>query len=73
MIALRLVAKNPGAAIRKIFSAIKNKLENDEAIGRGLSCGAYFYKDYFYAKRCADGKILKFDPNDDKLPNITTL
>ncbi|WP_299188447.1 hypothetical protein [uncultured Campylobacter sp.] len=72
MIALRLVAKNPGAAIRKIFSAIKNKLENDEAIGRGLSCGASFYKDYFYAKRCVDGKILKFDLNNDKLPNITT-
>ena len=72
MIALRLVAKNPGAAIRKIFSAIKNKLENDEAIGRGLSCGASFYKDYFYAKRCVDCKILKFDLNSDKLPNITT-
>ncbi|WP_295152844.1 hypothetical protein [Campylobacter sp.] len=57
----------------KIFSAIKDKLGNDEAIGRGLGCGASFYKDYFYAKRCADGKILKFDPNDDKLPNITTL
>ena len=70
MIALRLVAKNPGAAIRKIFSG--NKPKNDEAIGRGLSCGASFYKDYFYAKRCVDGKILKFDPNNDKLPNITT-
>ncbi|WP_297942943.1 hypothetical protein [uncultured Campylobacter sp.] len=72
MIALRLLAKNQGAATWGNLSAIKNKLENDEAIGRGLSCGAYFYKDYFYAKRCADGKILKFDPNDDKLPNITT-
>ena len=70
MIALRLVAKNSGAAIWKIFSG--NKLENDEAIGRGLSCGASFYKDYFYAKRCVDGKILKFDLNNDKLPNITT-
>ena len=72
MIALRLVAKNPGAVIRKIFAAIKNKLKNDEAIGRGLRCGASFYKDYFYAKRCVDGKILKFDLNNDKLPNIAT-
>ncbi|WP_298041058.1 hypothetical protein [uncultured Campylobacter sp.] len=72
MITLRLVEKNPGAAIRKIFSAIKNKLKNDETIGHGLRCGAYFYKDYFYAKRCADIKILKFDLNNDKLPNITT-
>jgi hypothetical protein len=71
MIALRLVAKNPGAAIRKIFSG--NKLKNDEAIGHGLRCGASFYKDYFYAKHCAGVKILKFDLNNDKLPNITTL
>ncbi|WP_298987753.1 hypothetical protein [uncultured Campylobacter sp.] len=70
MIALRLVAKNPGTTTWGNFSG--NKPKNDEAIGRGLSCGASFYKDYFYAKRCADGKILKFDPNDDKLPNITT-
>lgn len=76
MIALRLLAKNQGAAtwgnLSAIKNAIKNKLENDEAIGRGLSCGASFYKDYFYAKRCVDGKILKFDLNNDKLPNITT-
>ncbi len=70
MIALRLVAKNQGAATWENFS--ENKLKNDEAIGRGLSCGASFYKDYFYAKRCADGKILKFDLNNDKLPNIAT-
>ncbi|WP_298979143.1 hypothetical protein [uncultured Campylobacter sp.] len=70
MIALRLVAKNPGAATWGNFSG--NKPKNDEAIGRGLSCGASFYKDYFYAKRCADGKILKFYLNNDKLPNITT-
>ena len=70
MIALRPLAKNRGAATWENFSG--NKLKNDEAIGRGLSCGAYFYKDYFYAKRCADGKILKFDLNNDKLPNITT-
>ena len=70
MIALRLVAKNPGAATWGNFSG--NKPKNDEAIGRGLSCGASFYKDYFYAKRCVDGKILKFDLNNDKLPNITT-
>lgn len=69
-IALRLVAKIRARLLGKIFSG--NKLKNDEAIGRGLSCGASFYKDYFYAKRCMDGKILKFDLNDDKLPNITT-
>ena len=69
MIALRLVAKNQGAATWENFS--ENKLKNDEAIGRGLRCGASFYKDYFYAKRCVDGKILKFDLNNDKLPNIT--
>ena len=69
MIALRPLAKNQGAATWENFSG--NKLKNDETIGRGLSCGASFYKDYFYAKRCVDGKILKFDPNDDRLPNIT--
>jgi len=47
MIALRLVAKNPGAAIRKIFSAIKNKLENDETIGAGLAAALLFTKIIF--------------------------
>ena len=69
MIALWPLAKNLSAATWENFS--ENKLKNDEAIHRGLSCGASFYKDYFYAKRCADGKILKFDLNDDRLPNIT--
>jgi hypothetical protein len=71
IIKLRILSKTPEKQIKSTFSLIKNKLNKDFLIGKGLYTPTTFYKDYFYLKSCIGHKEISFDFFNNKLPILT--
>ena len=70
IIALRLLSKKPEKLTKSVFNSIKNTLEKDDSIGKGLKASNSFYKDYYYLKSYIGNKEMSFDFYNDKLPPL---
>ena len=70
MIELRCISKSPAKTIVSVFKDIKNKLNKDVEIGKGIQASTSLYKDYFYKKSYVGKKKLRIDFYNEKLPLI---
>lgn len=61
IINIRIISKTPDKSIKKVFNAIKYRLNHDENIGKGVKIDNSVYKMMFYLKTNVGNKTYSFD------------
>ncbi|MCU4417758.1 hypothetical protein KTI96_03290 [Acinetobacter bereziniae] len=69
-ITLRVISKTPDKNIKRFFSAIKRKLNQDENFAQGIQGGSRLHQQHYYLKSYVGEKVFKSDFYNDKAPAL---
>lgn len=69
-ITLRMISKTPDKNIKRFFSAIKRKLNQDENFAQGIQGGSRLHQEHYYLKSYVGEKVFKSDFYNDKAPAL---